>query len=62
VDDKMTALLRRLIRDRRGQDLVEYALLISLVGLAAAVAVGGFGSAARQMWSTIITMASVLLQ
>jgi len=59
----MSVLLRELvIVDQSGQDLAEYALLIALIGLVAAGAVGGFGTVVRGMWNTLITMAAVLLQ
>ena len=35
----MTALVRRLLQDERGQDLVEYALLTAAIGFAALAAV-----------------------
>jgi Flp pilus assembly pilin Flp len=50
---KSTALLKRLIRDQTGQDLVEYALLTAVVGFAGAVAaplIGDAIAAAYDSW------------
>lgn len=39
----MTTLLRRLIREEQGQDLIEYALLAAFIALAATVAMIALG-------------------
>ena len=39
----MTTLLRRLIREEQGQDLIEYALLAAFIALAATVAMTELG-------------------
>ncbi len=41
----MRKFLRHLIRDKSGQDLVEYALLLALLVLVVALALPGLGSA-----------------
>ena len=40
----MTQLLDSLVRDDEGQDLVEYAMLVALIALIAAVGVRAFGT------------------
>ena len=41
----MRTLMTRLLRDDEGQDLVEYAMLVALIALVAAVGVRSFGTA-----------------
>ena len=41
----MTKMLVSLVRDQEGQDLVEYAMLVALIALVAAVGVRAFGTA-----------------
>ena len=59
----MVPLLRRLISDDRGQDLIEYALLTAAIGLAGVavwpaittavgVAYQGFDSDTQDIWET----------
>jgi Flp pilus assembly pilin Flp len=45
--------VRRFVRSEDGQDLVEYGLLIVLIALASAVAVGSVGSATAGLWQSI---------
>ncbi len=40
----MKEMLRRLVREEEGQDLVEYALLVVLIALAVIVGVTAFGN------------------
>jgi pilus assembly protein Flp/PilA len=40
----MNAILRNLLRDESGQDLIEYALVAALVALAAIVGLNGLSS------------------
>jgi Flp pilus assembly pilin Flp len=48
--------VEHLIHDDRGQDLVEYGLLVTLIAITAVAAVGLFGTAvAGPLWSPIIT-------
>jgi Flp pilus assembly pilin Flp len=46
--------LRRFLRDERGQDLIEYALLVGLVALVAVSAVTQVGQTIKDVfWSVI---------
>lgn len=47
----MKDLLKRLWRDDRGQDLVEYALLLVLIALVAAAAIQGIGASINNVFS-----------
>ncbi len=47
----MKRLLRRLWRDEEGQDLVEYALLLVLMSLAAIGSIGGLATAVNNAFS-----------
>jgi pilus assembly protein Flp/PilA len=49
----MKALLLRLVRDDRGQDLVEYALIVAAVGLALITTVNQLSSAVVSLYSSI---------
>ena len=49
-----SVLLRRLIRDERGQDLIEYALLVSLVALVAIGAVSQVGTTIKDVFWNVI--------
>jgi Flp pilus assembly pilin Flp len=44
--------------EQRGQDLVEYALLVSVVALASVVALGTFRDAIISVWNAIATRLS----
>jgi Flp pilus assembly pilin Flp len=46
----MTAMLLRLLADEDGQDLLEYALLATTIGLAAALAFDLIGSAIQNTY------------
>jgi Flp pilus assembly pilin Flp len=46
----MTSILRRWLIEEDGQDLIEYALLCSCMGFAAAAAVNLLGSAMRDAY------------
>ena len=48
---KMKQLLVRLWHDDSGQDLIEYALLVVLLALAAVVAIGQLGNAVNKVFS-----------
>ena len=43
----------RLIRDERGQDLIEYSLLLAFVALVGAGAYLGMGSISSGIWSIV---------
>ena len=47
--------VEHLVRDDRGQDLLEYGLLVTLIALAAVAAVGLFGTNVNTLWSPIDT-------
>ena len=49
----MKKLLSSLVRDDEGQDLVEYAMLVALIALIAAVGVRAFGSALSDWFSDL---------
>jgi Flp pilus assembly pilin Flp len=47
--------LASLVRHDEGQDLIEYSLLVVLIGIAAVVAVGTFGSTINTiLWTPIV--------
>ncbi|MDZ7638020.1 MAG: Flp family type IVb pilin [Bryobacterales bacterium] len=47
--------IRAFLKDESGQDLVEYALLLALIVLAALTGVGAFGGNAGTIWSNLAT-------
>ena len=49
-----SVLLRRLLRDERAQDLIEYALLVSLVALVAVGAVTQVGQTIKDVFWNVI--------
>jgi Flp pilus assembly pilin Flp len=49
-----THVLRRFHRDDSGQDLIEYALLVSLVALVAVSAVSNVGTTIRDVFWNVI--------
>lgn len=51
--DQALAWLRRLLAPQDGQSLVEYSLLISLIAVAAFLAVVAMGSALQQLFQQI---------
>jgi pilus assembly protein Flp/PilA len=46
-------LLKRLVQDERGQDLVEYALIVAAVGLALITTVNQLSGAVVSLYSSI---------
>lgn len=54
-------MLKRFLHEDSGQDLVEYALLLALVTLAAASGVGMFGTNVADVWSNLIGSVSGFL-
>ena len=48
----MMAVLNRFVREEEGQDLVEYALLLALVALAAITAMGLLGTAINNKYGS----------
>ena len=51
----MTTLLRRLIREEQGQDLIEYALLAAFIALAATVAMTALGTSIGDFFTAVKT-------
>ena len=51
----MRSLIARFVRDDQGQDLVEYALLLGLVTVAAVTVVTSLGTAARGKFTAATT-------
>jgi pilus assembly protein Flp/PilA len=52
----MTEIRRRLtalVRDQRGQDLIEYALLASLIAVVTITAVSQAGNEVGSLWATV---------
>jgi Flp pilus assembly pilin Flp len=47
--------VEHLVRDDRGQDLLEYGLLVTLIALAAVAGVGLFGTDVTTLWAPIDT-------
>ena len=54
-------MLKKLLSEEDGQDLVEYVLIVSLIALACISGVGGFGALAAAMCATIVKAAEQLL-
>jgi Flp pilus assembly pilin Flp len=50
----MKKFLRRLIHEERGQDLVEYALIVAAVGLALITTVNALSTAIVGLYSNIV--------
>jgi Flp pilus assembly pilin Flp len=48
--------LRALVRDDRGQDLIEYALLAALIALASVFAITQAGIEVNLVWESIVGM------
>jgi pilus assembly protein Flp/PilA len=48
----MKNLIARFVREEEGQDLVEYALLLALIALAAVTAMGLLGTAINQKYQS----------
>jgi Flp pilus assembly pilin Flp len=48
----MTSSLRNLLTDDRGQDLIEYTLLMAFVALASATLFAAAGTSVSLIWST----------
>jgi len=52
--EPLKELLKRLWREEEGQDLTEYALLLVLIALVAAVAVAKYGSVLNSIFEHIL--------
>ena len=53
MSDFVKLLLARLVREEEGQDLVEYAMLVALIALIAAVGVLAFGNAINDWFNNL---------
>lgn len=51
----LIARFRSLVRDDKGQDLIEYALIAGLVSLVAVTAMTNAGSSVQTIWGNIET-------
>ena len=49
------------LRDDRGQDLIEYGMLVSLIAIFAMVAVGDLGLKINEFWTEIVVQISEVL-
>ncbi len=49
----MKEMLRRLVREEEGQDLVEYALLVALIAIVCVLGVTAFGSNLAAFYESI---------
>jgi pilus assembly protein Flp/PilA len=52
------AILKQLLQDESGQDLIEYALVAALIGLAAVTAVGSVGNEIGNVFNSLNTKLS----
>jgi pilus assembly protein Flp/PilA len=50
----LIARFRALLRNDKGQDLIEYALLAGLIALVAVVAIGDAGTEVNEIWQDIV--------
>jgi len=50
------AHFRVLVRDDKGQDLIEYALIAALLSIVAIVAIGDTGTEVDALWTDIVAM------
>jgi Flp pilus assembly pilin Flp len=50
---RISSLLKRLIRDTRGGEVIEYALVLGLVIVVAIVAIASFGSKVLARWQSV---------
>ncbi|MET0213464.1 MAG: Flp family type IVb pilin [Vicinamibacterales bacterium] len=50
----LIARFRALLRNDKGQDLIEYALLAGLIALVAVVAIGDAGTEVNEIWEDIV--------
>jgi pilus assembly protein Flp/PilA len=48
------ARFRALLRNDKGQDLIEYALLAGLIALVAVIAIGDAGTEVNEIWEDIV--------
>jgi Flp pilus assembly pilin Flp len=48
----MVSLLKRLVADQSGQDLAEYGIALSVIGLGAILAAQAIGVSVNSLWAT----------
>jgi Flp pilus assembly pilin Flp len=51
----LIARFRALLRNDKGQDLIEYALLAGLIALVAVAAIGDAGTEVDAIWDKVVT-------
>ena len=47
--------IRAIVRNNKGQDLIEYALIAGLISIVAVVAIGDAGTKIGQVWTNIVS-------
>jgi len=52
--DKLMTQIRSLVRNEEGQDLVEYAMLVSLIALLSVVAVTAAGGQVQNIFNAVV--------
>lgn len=62
MDRRMSALLFRLLRDRRGSSAVEYGLICALIVIAIIAALQAFAGQTIAMWGNVSTKVSAATQ
>ena len=55
ISRKEEQMLRKLIRDEKGQDMIEYALLGSFISIVAIIAIRAIGPLVRTIYENIQT-------
>ena len=56
----MKNLLKRLVRDEQGQDLIEYALLAGFISLVAVVAITNVGTGVNNVYGNVNTQVAAI--
>jgi pilus assembly protein Flp/PilA len=56
--EKFVELIRRIVREESGQDMVEYALILGLISIIAVVAVTLTGTSISTLWTSVSTAVS----
>jgi len=54
----ITSILKAFWKEEEGQDMVEYALLLAFVALAAVALLSGVGKSINSMWTSVNTTLS----
>ena len=58
---KLCVVLKHLLSNEEGQDLIEYVLIVSLLSLACISGVGGFGAAVAAMCNSLAKAAAAII-